>query len=468
MTHIDNFLETYKSLELKNLFYFTKVDKNKLSFLATALNTYKGMTKGILGSLFKSNKILKLSSDIQSKLGIKKTVNLKNDFNKVKDTYDLFIEMENELKVHKKIWDFNQICQIIIQSKSLDNLKELCRDNNKYSTVIDLLDKNSDIRESLEINPEKIDTIFDNKIAIMKSEKKEAVKKYYEMEEFFSDSFNVKDRIDYTSCMNRLHSLHTSQMTDILDERIIKFYDSHKNTATSLSKIIRGKLKFPRSHFQKLKNAFPCIISSVRDFAEYIELDKDLFDLIIIDEASQVSIAQAFPALIRAKKLLVFGDKKQFSNLQSYQAATLVNNSFLNDLKKVFKNNISRESDQLVRLESFNVKTSILDFFINIANYDTRLKKHFRGYPEHIAYCSKTFYSGDLQAIRLNPKSASDVIKFYILDYEITDEDGNYNKKEAQLIISYLEKLKEKKIKQTVGIITPFHDQQRYLTTQIT
>ena len=40
----------------------TKVDKNKLSFLATALNTYKGMTKGILGSLFKSNKILKLSS----------------------------------------------------------------------------------------------------------------------------------------------------------------------------------------------------------------------------------------------------------------------------------------------------------------------------------------------------------------------------------------------------------------------
>lgn len=470
LSYVDNVLATYKSWDLKNLFYFTKVDKNKLSYLATALNTYKEMTKGILGSLFKGDKISKLSNDIQVKLGIKKTVNLKNDFKKVKDTYDLFINMENEIKEVFKIFNFNQICQIIIQSKSLDTLKELCRDLNRYDTdtVIDILDKNPDIRKSLEINPEKIDTIFDNKIAIMKPEKKEAVKKYYEMEEFFSDSFNVKDRIDYTSFMNRLHSLHTSQMTDILDERIIKFYDSNKNTATSLSKIIRGKLKFPRSHFQKLKNAFPCIISSVRDFAEYIELDKDLFDLIIIDEASQVSIAQAFPALIRAKKLLVFGDKKQFSNLQSYQAATSVNNSFLNDLKKVFKNNISRESDQLVRLESFNVKTSILDFFINIANYDTRLKKHFRGYPEHIAYCSKTFYSGDLQAIRLNPKSASDVIKFDILDYEITDEDGNYNKKEAQLIISNLEKLKEKKIKQTVGIITPFHDQQRYLTTQIT
>ena len=92
---------------------------------------------------------------------------------------------------------------------------------------------------------------------------------------------------------------------------------------------------------------FPCIISSVRDFAEYIQLDKDMFDLIIIDEASQVSIAQAFPALIRAKKILVLGDKKQFSNLQSYQAATLVNNARLNDLRKVFKKNISKEPDAL-------------------------------------------------------------------------------------------------------------------------
>ena len=68
--------------------------------------------------------------------------------------------------------------------------------------------------------------------------------------------------------------------------------------------------------------------------------------MIIVDEASQVSIAQAFPALIRAKKVLVLGDRKQYSNLQSSQAATLYNNSYMNNIKKVFKKNISTESDK--------------------------------------------------------------------------------------------------------------------------
>ena len=109
--------------------------------------------------------------------------------------------------------------------------------------------------------------------------------------------------------------------------------------------------------------------------------------------------------------MLVLGDKKQFSNLQSYQAASLVNNTHLNNLRKVFKKNISADSDKLVRLESFNVKTSVLDFFQNINNLDIRLKKHFRGYPEHIAYSSKTFYNSDLQAIRMRVKPISEVIK---------------------------------------------------------
>ena len=38
-----------------------------------------------------------------------------------------------------------------------------------------------------------------------------------------------------------------------------------------------------------------------KDYAEYIPLEPEIFDLVIIDEASQVSIAQAFPALLRAK-----------------------------------------------------------------------------------------------------------------------------------------------------------------------
>ncbi len=65
----------------------------------------------------------------------------------------------------------------------------------------------------------------------------------------------------------------------------------------------------------------------MRDFAEYIDLDIGMFDLIIIDEASQVSIAQAFPAIIRARKILVLGDKKHLVTFQSYQATSIKNNA---------------------------------------------------------------------------------------------------------------------------------------------
>ena len=140
----------------------------------------------------------------------------------------------------------------------------------------------------------------------------------------------------------------------------------------------------------------------------------------------------------------------------------------MNNIKRQFKKNISSESDKLIRLQNFNVRTSILDFFENISNLSVRLRKHFRGYPEHIEYCSKTFYNSDLQAIRLRTKPISEIIKFDILNYDAKEEQGNINFKEAELIIKNLEKLKKENSKSTVAIVTPFTDQQRYLTTKIT
>ena len=62
------------------------------------------------------------------------------------------------------------------------------------------------------------------------------LKKYYEMEEFFSRSFNIKDRFDYTKSMQKLQSLHTSKMASELDGKLINFYDKQKNSANKKGK----------------------------------------------------------------------------------------------------------------------------------------------------------------------------------------------------------------------------------------
>jgi hypothetical protein len=51
------------------------------------------------------------------------------------------------------------------------------------------------------------------------------------------------------------------QMTQIMDKRFINFYETSKNTALSIKKIIQKKSKFPKEDFVKLKEAFPCIIA---------------------------------------------------------------------------------------------------------------------------------------------------------------------------------------------------------------
>jgi len=136
--------------------------------------------------------------------------------------------------------------------------------------------------------------------------------------------------------------------------------------------------------------------------------------LLIIDEASQVSIAQAFPALLRAKKVLILGDKKQFSNIKAAQARSETNHAYVNQLRKVFIKNVSGEPDKLVRLEKFNIKSSILEFFERITNYQIQLSKYFRGYKEIISFSNNRFYRNSLQVMKIRGKPIDEVLKLLL------------------------------------------------------
>jgi hypothetical protein len=184
----------------------------------------------------------------------------------------------------------------------------------------------------------------------------------------------------------------------------------------------------------------------------------------ILDEASQVSIAQAFPALLRGKKIIVLGDKKQFSNVKSAQARSDTNREYLNRLREVFLDTISNESTKLERLEKFNIKTSILDFLERISNYNIMLKKHFRGYREIISYSSKYFYSDNLQAIKIRAKPIEQVIQFSFINHDGHIEViENSNQPEIDAILAEVERIAKEEPNNSIGIITPHTNQQKLL-----
>lgn len=275
-------------------------------------------------------------------------------------------------------------------------------------------------------------------------------------------------KFDFVGERSKLDQLYATQMTHEMDSRFLSFVETSAATAKTLASVIKKRQKFPTDAFTKLRDAFPCIIAGIREFAEYIPLQRDMFDLVIIDEASQVSVAQAFPALLRAKKILVLGDKRQFSNIKSSQASNEINATYTSALRSFFRERISQDADKLVRASLFDVKKSVIEFFELIANFSIMLRKHFRGYQELISFSSETFYDGHLQAIKVRGRPIEEVIQFTVLDHDGRKERyRNTNSVEADFLERELDALLDEEEPPTVGVITPFREQVNLLNRKL-
>lgn len=283
-----------------------------------------------------------------------------------------------------------------------------------------------------------------------------------------NEQFSQVPRLDLQKAQVDLYQLHAARLANTLDDRFLRFATQKQALASSLKEVIRRKEPFPKDKFEALKDAFPCIIAGIREFADYIPLGRDLFDLVIIDEASQVSIAQALPALMRARQVVVMGDEKQFANVKTSQASRAVNSTYMSAIERAFRESFNPDAEQLARMRQFDVRTSILKFFELIANFRIMLRKHFRGYQEIISFSSRYFYGNELQAIRIRARPVNEVIRFSVIETNGGSRGPrNANSAEADYIHDQLQALLQLSEPPTVGVITPFTEQQRFLSRRL-
>ncbi|MDH4565941.1 hypothetical protein E8E95_04555 [Pseudomonas sp. BN414] len=278
------------------------------------------------------------------------------------------------------------------------------------------------------------------------------------------DIFAAAPQYDYVGTKNQLERLNTSVMNAHVDSRLLSFMENYRSDARALAGVIANRQKFPEDKFDYVRESFPVIIASIREFGEFMPLAPDMFDVVVIDEASQVSVAQALPALLRAKKVVVLGDDKQFSNVKSANASIEQNEKYRSELKNYFRTHVSDAADSLQRLSMFDVKRSILEFCNHAASYSIMLLKHFRSYQELIGYSSGTFYGHQLQAIKIRGIPVDEVIRFNQVDPSGHKVTRGTNGAEAEFILERLLKLVEEEEPPTVGIITPFREQQTLIS----
>lgn len=138
---------------------------------------------------------------------------------------------------------------------------------------------------------------------------------------------------------------------------------------------------------QQLLHFLPVWIVTSLSVRRALPLTENLFDLAVIDEASQCDIASALPILFRAKRAVIIGDPHQLrhiSTLSQRQEAQIAETtgavSLLPDWSYVNKS-------------LYDVAEAAI---LRAAGSPIFLAEHYRSYPQIIDFSNRTFYARSL------------------------------------------------------------------------
>ncbi|MBF0345465.1 MAG: hypothetical protein HQL06_14705 [Nitrospirae bacterium] len=153
----------------------------------------------------------------------------------------------------------------------------------------------------------------------------------------------------------------------------------------------------------------PYWVAEIRHLGHVFPMTPDLFDLVIVDEASQVNIAEAIPAFYRGKSICIVGDHQQLGLDSTGVNFQLSKNYDIITWNKHFQ---SKPDYQTAKVKKLTVTdASILDFIMsdanNIQRVRQRLDEHFRSMPLLAQYTNKHFYEDTLKIMTETPDKMS-------------------------------------------------------------
>jgi superfamily I DNA and/or RNA helicase len=209
-------------------------------------------------------------------------------------------------------------------------------------------------------------------------------------------------------------------------------------------------------------------------------------DLLIVDEAGQVSPEIAASAFSLAKKAIVVGDVYQIEPVWSVNRAL--------DKALAMSNGAIQSLDEFELLKQTGLNSScssVMKVAAKCCKYEKFnnkglfLSEHRRCYDEIIDYCNELIYNGNLQPMRGNGKQDKRLaikqwpqMGFKQIDSDSSTRKGSsrLNQLEAEQIVEWLKNNfsfieaaypEEEKKENLVGIITPFKAQVRCIEAEL-
>lgn len=169
-------------------------------------------------------------------------------------------------------------------------------------------------------------------------------------------------------------------------------------------KVDRIKKAKDNVNWANLLEVFNIWIVDIPNVDRILPMEPELFDLVVVDESSQVNLAQVIPVFYRAKRICVVGDHKQLS-LESTGLGFEISNKLDSYTWEKYKPaNLSYEEAREKRITL--TKASILDFLRenNFGIPEVMLDEHFRSVPSLARFTNKEFYENKLSIMTEKPE----------------------------------------------------------------
>ncbi len=212
--------------------------------------------------------------------------------------------------------------------------------------------------------------------------------------------------------------------------------------------------------FKPLLEAFPCWCVTTYAVSDSLPLKPGMFDVAIIDEASQCDIASCFPILFRAKRAVIVGDDKQLPHLSFLEKAK--EQSFLSQYG-------IPDKYQLIWRFRTNSMFDLADYYsIN----SVMLDEHFRSLPPVINFSNHEFYNDRIRVMRKD-KSDDLVLELEEVKDGKVDADATRNLPEIEAVVKRVHEIviederKNPENPVSIGIISPFRAQVEQLKVSL-
>ncbi len=230
----------------------------------------------------------------------------------------------------------------------------------------------------------------------------------------------------------------------------------------------------------------PCFVTTMHtgpSFFDYYDGKSNpllnYIDLLIVDEAGQVTPEVAGAMFALAKQALIVGDVQQiepvWSILKQVDYGNLTRHNLIQneaDFSRLEARGITASSGSIMQLAQQASPYQILPKGGTVYERGMFLAEHRRCVPEIIGYCNELAYNGRLRPMRPSIKEHPwpHLGYVHVKGQATTEQGSRKNGREAQTIADWIAKNKnafenhyQTEIENIIGIITPFSAQKRTL-----